>query len=110
MGAPAHAGADRPINETRVPSFAELEGAGTDLARDTRATLAGITDWETPIEYQAPIAGGNVLFTVTRGEIALQLCFHEIHHRSQAMAMLRQLGVKAESIDYSVLKFRRRPV
>ena len=49
-----------------------------------------------------------VLFTVSRGEFALQLCFHEIHHRAQAMAMLRQLGTKAESIDYSVLKFNRR--
>lgn len=101
---------DRPINETRTPTFADLERAWTDLARDTRATLAGIADWETPLEFQAPVAGGHVLFTVTRGELGLQLCFHEIHHRSQAMAMLRQLGVNAQSIDYSVLKFRRRPV
>ena len=101
--------ADRPINETRVSTFADLERVWTDLAGQTRAALAGVSDWNTPLEYQAPIpGGGNVLFTVSPGEFALQLCFHEIHHRAQAMTMLRQLGVKAESIDYSVLKFKRR--
>jgi uncharacterized damage-inducible protein DinB len=101
---------ERPINETRLPAFADLERAWTDLARDTRATLTGVSDWNTPLEYQTVTPGGTMLFTVTRGEFALQLCFHEIHHRAQAMAMLRQLGVQAQSIDYSVLKFRRRQV
>ncbi len=44
------------------------------------------------------------------GRIAGQLLFHEVHHRAQVMAMLRQVGVKAENLDYSVLIFERIPI
>ena len=33
----------------------------------------------------------------------------EIHHRAQAMAMLRQLGVPAQDLDYSFLMYDRTP-
>ena len=46
----------------------------------------------------------------TAGGIAGQLMFHEVHHRAQVMAMLRQVGVAAENLDYSVLQFERTPV
>lgn len=37
---------------------------------------------------------------MTRGEAATQMLLHEVHHRAQAMAMLRQLGVEAQNLDY----------
>jgi len=33
---------------------------------------------------------------------------HEVHHRAQAMAMLRQLGVAAQNLDYGVFAFKER--
>jgi uncharacterized damage-inducible protein DinB len=37
-----------------------------------------------------------------------QLFLHEVHHRAQAMAILRQLGVEAQNLDYSIFMFTRR--
>lgn len=108
-GRPTPPPEDRPFSETRLPTVADLERAWADLAERTRAALAAVSDWNASLEYTARIPAGTMVFTVTRGDVALQLLFHEVHHRAQAMAMLRQLGVQAESIDYSVLKFRRRP-
>ncbi|MGQ0549944.1 MAG: DinB family protein [Armatimonadota bacterium] len=34
------------------------------------------------------------------------MLLHEVHHRAQAMAMLRQLGVEAQNLDY--IQFVRR--
>ena len=42
--------------------------------------------------------------------IAGQLLFHEVHHRAQVMAMLRQAGVAAENLDYSGLVWERTPI
>lgn len=44
------------------------------------------------------------------GGIAGQLLFHEIHHRLQVMPMLRQAGVAAENLDYSLLMEERTPL
>jgi uncharacterized damage-inducible protein DinB len=46
----------------------------------------------------------------TAGGIAGQMLFHEVHHRAQVMAMLRQVGVAAENLDYSVLIWDRIPI
>lgn len=44
------------------------------------------------------------------GEIALHMALHEVHHRSQVMAMLRRCGVRAETLDDSFLAFERTPL
>jgi uncharacterized damage-inducible protein DinB len=33
---------------------------------------------------------------------------HEVHHRAQAMNILRQLGVKLADIDYNAMMYTRR--
>jgi len=48
-----------------------------------------------------------VIVRATAGGIATQLLLHEVHHRAQVMAMLRQLGIPAQNLDYSILKFER---
>ncbi|MBI3975237.1 MAG: DinB family protein [Armatimonadetes bacterium] len=97
-----------PISAQRQPTFPELEAAWAEQMPQTRRTLAEITDWETPVEYRVPQPAKTIIITASRGDIASQLCFHEVHHRAQAMAMLRQLGVAAQNLDYSLFMYRRR--
>lgn len=99
---------DWPYGEDRPPTFRELEAAWTDQALRTRQALASIADWETTVEYRPAGPDRTSIVAATKGDLATQLCFHEIHHRAQAMAMLRQLGVPAQDLDYSILVFRRR--
>lgn len=35
------------------------------------------------------------------------MLLHEVHHRAQAMAMLRELGVSAQNVDYARCVVRR---
>ena len=99
---------DWPIREERQPAFADLERAWREQAPQTRALLASIQDWDRPIEYRVKQPDKTIVVSATTGDVATQLCFHEIHHRAQAMAILRQLGVPAENVDYSLLMYRRR--
>jgi uncharacterized damage-inducible protein DinB len=91
---------DYPISETRQPTFGELERVWTALAGETRATLAGITDWNQTVTRRIDQADKIIVSTATKADLATQLLFHEVHHRAQAMAMLRQLGVEAQDLDY----------
>lgn len=101
---------ESPFTIAKVPSFADLEQAWTAMAGESRALLEGTTDWEAPLEYrvfpQGP--GGPALrIRATKLGVALQMATHEIHHRAQVLAMLRQFGVPAQNLDYSALMFER---
>ena len=100
--------AEWPVGEQRQPAFADLETFWTEQAERTRAVLAGVSDWDRPVEYRVRQPEKTIVVRATLGDIATQLCFHEVHHRAQAMAMLRQLGVAAQNLDYSVFMFHRR--
>ncbi len=97
---------DWPISEERQPTFRELEAVWKEQTPKVRATLAGISDWDKEIERRVTDGGKTKVFIVTRGEAATQMLLHEVHHRAQAMAMLRQLGVEAQNLDY--IQFVRR--
>ncbi len=97
---------DHPFWKYNDTAFAPLETAWKELTEDTRRTLRRVTNWSKPVEY-ATTADPKVRIRTITGGIAGQLLFHEIHHRAQAMAMLRQFGVPAENIDYSVLNVER---
>ncbi len=76
----------------------------------TRAALAGVRDWTAPIEYEVTTdAGQREIVTASAGDLFTQLVLHEVHHRAQAMNMLRQLGVGLEDLDFNALMYRRRP-
>jgi uncharacterized damage-inducible protein DinB len=89
-----------PINAERHPTFADLERAWAAQVPQTRATLEGITDWDRAVETRLVGRRRTVVLAATRRDIAMQLLLHEVHHRAQAMAMLRQLGTVAEDLDY----------
>ena len=98
---------DYPISETRQPTFADLERAWTALAQETRATLAGITDWDRTVTRRIEEPNKIIVSTATKADVATQLLLHEVHHRAQAMAMLRQLGVEAQNLDYMAFAAKR---
>lgn len=97
---------DRPFARYYTADFVPLENAWREQAEETRATLRQISDWARPVEYVARSRKEPPeRIRTTTGGIAAQLLFHEIHHRAQAMAMLRHLGVAAENLDYSLLMY-----
>ncbi|HLY21135.1 MAG TPA: DinB family protein [bacterium] len=91
---------DFPINETRQPTFADLEKVWTAQAPQTRATLAGTTDWSKTVTRRLEQGDKVAIVTVSKAEIGVQMLMHEVHHRAQVMAMLKQLGVEAQNLDY----------
>jgi uncharacterized damage-inducible protein DinB len=46
------------------------------------------------------------LFTATLGDMLMQGCVHSIHHRAQAVNILRRLGATAPELDY-MMRIRR---
>lgn len=100
---------DSPFTVERVRTFAELERLWRDLTAETRTVLNEVKDWDTAVEYRiAPPNAPAARIRATKAGIAAQLLFHEVHHRSQVMSMLRQLGVAAQNLDYSAMMFERR--
>ena len=101
---------DRPFARFYKTDFTSLEAAMRAQVEETANTIREISDWARPIEYVIPPSDEPPLrIRTTTGGIAAQLLFHEIHHRAQAMAMLRQLGVPAQDLDYSFLMYEWTP-
>ena len=90
-----------PISEERQSTFAELEAVWKDEVKRTRGTLDGVADWNAASVRRVARQGQPTLVrTSTLADLALQMLLHETHHRAQAMAMLRQMGVEAQNLDY----------
>lgn len=89
-----------PISEVRQPRFADLEAAWAPQMNAVRATLAETTDWGRAVTCEIRWPDRVTTLTAPKAVIATQLLLHEVHHRAQAMAMLRLLGVPAETLDY----------
>lgn len=89
-----------PINEGIHDTFPKVEAAWRSQALQTRATLTGITDWDNVVETVIYGTRRRRTLVATKRDIATQLLLHEVHHRAQAMAMLRHLGIAAQDLDY----------
>lgn len=99
---------ERPFAQFYKTDFAPLDRAWREQAQETQATLREISDWARPVEYKYLSDDDRpVTVRTTTGGIASQLVIHEVHHRAQAMAMLRQLGVAAQDLDYSMFMYER---
>ncbi len=73
--------------------------------------LATILDWDSQLEYQITNDDGKPeLIIASPSDIFTQLALHEVHHRAQAMNILRQLGTPAEDLDFNTLMYKRRPI
>jgi uncharacterized damage-inducible protein DinB len=90
--------------------FPALEAAWAEEAVRTRAALAAVASWTTELEYRVvDDSGVPVIVTATPGGIFTQLALHEVHHRAQALAMLAQMGIAIEGLDFNLMTYRRRP-
>ncbi len=101
---------DNPFTVERFPEFEAFASAWETQRPVTRQALVNLGEPARPIEVVSRVFTPPMRIRTTAGGIAGQLLFHEVHHRAQVMAMLRQVGVKAENLDYSVLMFERTPL
>ena len=101
--------AESPFTPERMGQFEPFRAAWEQQVPTTRAALAHLGDPGRAVEFTSRLgAGAKPMRTrATASGIAGQMLFHEVHHRAQVMAMLRQAGVAAENLDYSVLMFER---
>lgn len=90
----------RPFSRT---GFRPLEAAWEEQTERTRRTLGEEADWSRPVEDWWKTKRWKRGVRTTAGSIAIQLLFHEVHHRAQVMVMLRHVGLPLQSIDYSIL-------
>jgi uncharacterized damage-inducible protein DinB len=98
-----------PIRWENPPPFATLEATWMEQAKDTRAALGAVRDWRADLEYRVVGDDGRPkIVTASAADIFTQLVLHEVHHRAQAMNMLRHLDVAVEDLDFNALMFRRR--
>jgi len=99
--------ADNPFGVDKLPELEPLIAAWSRLNPQTRQALADLGDGTRRVEFTNRAFTPPRRIRATAGGIAGQLFFHEVHHRAQVMAMLRQLGVAAQDLDYSVMMFER---
>ena len=98
-----------PIQEESPPPFTALETAWIEQADHTRAALTAVRDWSVDLEYRVTEDDGRpVIVTASAADIFTQLVLHEVHHRAQAMNMLRHLDVTAEDLDFNTFMYVRR--
>jgi uncharacterized damage-inducible protein DinB len=95
---------ENPFGRERVPDFAALEKAWRELGGRTIDILQRERDWDRPIDFNTVIPTRQ-RFRVKASPIIIftQFAYHEVHHRAQVMAMLRQLGVPVETLDFILL-------
>lgn len=83
--------------------FEDLERSWLAQSAQTRASLEAVTDWETARVCTTVWEGREHRYSASASDLFAQLALHEVHHRAQAMHMLRRLGVETGEIDYNAL-------
>ncbi|MBI3997876.1 MAG: DinB family protein, partial [Armatimonadetes bacterium] len=95
---------DNPVSLRRVLDASALDAAWRDLEPSTIELITGEPDWDRPLEITVIIPSRQAFQVRTTAlRVFTQFCYHEVHHRSQVMAMLRQLGSPVETIDFLLL-------
>lgn len=100
-----------PIKYEHPPEFEAIETTWRGQAPATRAAVAAERDWNRPVTWTGFPDSQGKRFTIntTPGDLFTQLALHEVHHRAQLMAMLRELGRPLEDLDFNALMFDRQP-
>lgn len=100
-----------PIHYENPPPLEIVERAWREQGERVRGIVAAERDWGRPISWLGfpDDTRGNRRFQIccTAGDLFAQLALHEMHHRAQAMAMLRESGSPVQDIDYNALMFAR---
>lgn len=96
-----------PVREEAHPALAELESLWQAQTAVTRAAIGAVADWDAPITYDTTNEDGERMnVTANAHDIFVQLAMHEVHHRSQALNMLKALGGTPADLDYNLLTYR----
>ncbi|MGE3181248.1 MAG: DinB family protein [Phycisphaerae bacterium] len=90
------------LDESRLQSVREITNELQTVAGARTTFLQRCTDadFERQMSYRDSRGG---LFHTTLQEMLTQMCVHSIHHRAQAVNMLRRLGAKPPEVDYMVM-------
>lgn len=100
-----------PFQDEAPPPFDVLETQWKQQAPQTRSALAAVDNWQEVLEFQVTAPDKRRLaITASRADVFAQLVLHEVHHRAQAMNILRQLGVPVEELDYNALMYTERDI
>lgn len=101
-----------PVKDEEPPPFGVIDGMWAEQALKTKRVIGAERDWDGRLEWRSKREDGTpVVVRATKAEQFVQLVLHEVHHRSQAMAMVRQLGAPVgEDLDFNWLMFERREV
>lgn len=95
-----------PIRDEDPPEIPVIEATWASQTPRTRAALAAVQSWDMARPLEGTDEQDNPRRAmVTLADIFTQLVLHEVHHRAQAMNMLRRLGVAAEDVDYNELAY-----
>ncbi len=99
-----------PIKYESPPEFGAVERTWREQAEGVRAAIASERDWNRPITWLSlpDEQGRRFHIAAAAGDLLSQLALHEVHHRAQIMAMLRELGRPLEDLDYNALMFERK--
>ncbi len=96
---------DPEVTTASALPFAEVERVWTAQATQIRRDLDGVADWLTEMTCTTEHEGRAFVYRASPADVFTQLAFHEIHHRAQAMHMLRRLGVETGEIDFNTLMY-----
>lgn len=101
-----------PIKYEAPPPFAEIEGTWREQQQRIRAIVAAERNWPRTITWLGFPDDTREMkrfqITCTAGDLFTQLALHEMHHRAQIMAMLRESGAAIlEDLDYNALMYQR---
>lgn len=105
--------AEWPFQYERPPAFEVIDQTWREQAKRVRAAVAAEGDWNRTISYPSfpDDRGRRYYITATAGDFFTQLALHEVHHRAQVLAMLRELGDAAtpvQDIDFNDMMYDRR--
>ncbi len=103
-----------PMQDETPPLFEVIEREWHAQEQRTRAAIEAVEragEWGRAVTCMAQCDDGKrVEISATKGDIFTQPVLHEVHHRAQAMNILRQLGVQLDDIDYNAMMYTRREV
>lgn len=109
-----------PIQDEKPPAFDVIERTWREQATQTRRVVESLYSdpdgrggWMREFEYISQSREGRrTAIIVSPADLFTQLLVHEVHHRSQVMAMVRMSGAAGgqplENLDFGYFMFSRR--
>jgi uncharacterized damage-inducible protein DinB len=101
-----------PIKYETPPAFEIIARTWREQSARVRQAIEREHNWNRDITWLSfpDDTRNNRRFHIrcTAGDLITQLALHEMHHRAQVMAMLREAGRPVQDIDYNDMMFERR--